>query len=34
MEFQKGEVVEWVIQDRGHLLLHRTQAATGAKKKR
>jgi len=37
MEFQKGEVVEWVIQDKGHLLLHRTQAQPppgGAKKKR
>jgi len=37
MEFQKGEVVEWVIQDKGHLLLRRTQAAAApgsAKKKK
>ena len=36
MEFTKGETVEWVIQDRGRLLLNRTQAATEAagKKKR
>jgi hypothetical protein len=24
MEFQKGEVIEWVIQDRQTLILHRT----------
>jgi len=24
MEFQKGEVIEWVIQDRQTLVLHRT----------
>jgi len=37
MEFQKGEVVEWVIQDKGHLLLNRTPAPPGpggGKKKR
>lgn len=40
MEFEKGEVIEWVIQDRHTLVLHRTpkaQAAdrtSGAKKKR
>jgi hypothetical protein len=36
MEFTKGETVEWVIQDRGRLLLNRVQAATEAagKKKR
>lgn len=40
MEFEKGEVIEWVIQDRHTLVLHRThqdQAAErtrGAKKKR
>jgi hypothetical protein len=39
MEFQKGEVIEWVIQDRYTLVLRRTpQAAAGqpgeAKKKR
>jgi hypothetical protein len=36
MEFTKGETVEWVIQDRGRLLLNRPEAATQAagKKKR
>ena len=37
MEFQKGEVVEWVIQDKGHLLLNRTEVQPppdDAKKKR
>jgi antitoxin component of MazEF toxin-antitoxin module len=35
MEFTKGETVEWVIQDRGRLLLNRVQAAaeTGKKKR-
>jgi hypothetical protein len=39
MEFQKGEVVEWVILDRHTLTLHRTekrlaeQAATRKKKR-
>lgn len=30
MEFTKGETVEWVIQDRGRLLLNRPEAATQA----
>ncbi len=38
MEFQKGETVEWSIQDRDTLVLKRTHQATqprgGAKKKR
>jgi len=40
MEFEKGEVIEWVVQDKNTLVLHRThrqQAAGhvgGAKKKR
>lgn len=40
LEFEKGEVIEWVIQDKDTLVLHRThrqQAAdrtSGAKKKR
>lgn len=37
MEFDKGEVVEWVIQDRHTLTLHRQEkrsaAVAGAKKK-
>lgn len=24
MEFEKGETVEWIIQDKGNLILHRT----------
>jgi len=38
MEFDKGEVVEWIIQDRLTLTLHRTQkrpaAPTAAPKKK
>jgi len=39
MEFEKGEVVEWVIEGRDRLLLHRTQKrlaeqAAAPKKKR
>jgi len=38
MEFQKGETVEWSIQDKHTLVLKRTgqaaQVAAGAKKKR
>jgi len=40
MEFEKGEVIEWVIQDKNTLVLHRTQKvqaqqpAGTAKKKR
>ena len=40
MEFEKGEVIEWVIQDRNTLVLHRTpksqiaERTAGAKKKR
>jgi hypothetical protein len=30
MEFQKGEVIEWVIQDRNTLVLRRTVPAAGA----
>jgi len=24
MEFEKGETVEWIIEDKGNLILHRT----------
>jgi len=39
MEFQKGETIEWVIQDKDTLVLHRTEQAAArksgeAKKKR
>ena len=27
MEFEKGEVVEWIIEDRANLVLHRKQAS-------
>lgn len=30
MEFQKGEVIEWIIQDRNTLVLRRTSQAAGA----
>ena len=30
MEFDKGEVVEWVIQDRNTLTLHRTEKRRAA----
>jgi hypothetical protein len=33
MEFAKGEVVEWVIQDRQTLVLHRTASRTDKKKR-
>ena len=26
MEFQKGEIVEWIIEDKANLVLHRTDA--------
>ena len=34
MEFQKGEVVEWTIQDRQTLTLRRTQPAAAAQPQR
>jgi antitoxin component of MazEF toxin-antitoxin module len=40
LEFQKGETIEWVIQDKNTLVLHRIERArfaqkpSGAKKKR
>lgn len=34
MEFTRGEVVEWTIEDKAHLLLERKSAAAQAKKKR
>jgi hypothetical protein len=35
MEFTRGEVVEWMIEDKRHLVLRRrTAAASGLKKKR
>jgi hypothetical protein len=36
VEFTKGETVEWVIQDRNHLLLHRLAPTeqSASKKKR
>lgn len=26
MEFQKGEVVEWIVEDKANLILHRSHA--------
>jgi hypothetical protein len=34
MEFSRGEIVEWVIEDRGQLRLRRLQPPPGPKKKR
>ena len=33
MEFTKGEVVEWIIEDRNQMLLRRTQTPASALKK-
>ena len=33
MEFQRGEVVEWIIEDKGQLVLRRTQTPPSALKK-
>ena len=30
LEFEKGEVVEWVVQDKHHLVLHRVDALKAA----
>ena len=34
MEFQKGEVVEWIIDDQQHLVLKRDAALVGTLKKK
>jgi hypothetical protein len=34
MEFEKGEVVEWIVQDRNVLLLRRASAAADAPRKK
>jgi hypothetical protein len=34
MEFSRGEIVEWIIEDRGQLRLRRLQPPPGPKKKR
>jgi len=34
MEFERGEVVEWTISDRTHLVLHRPNAAQVPLKKK
>ncbi len=33
MEFNRGEIVEWIIEDRANLILHRTQVPPSALKK-
>ncbi len=34
MEFQRGETVEWTIEDKAHLLLRRLTAPASAKEKK
>jgi len=34
MEFNRGEIVEWIIEDRANLILHRTQVPPSALKKK
>ena len=34
MEFSKGETVEWIIEDRAHLVLRRLEAPASAPKKK
>ncbi len=33
MEFQRGEVVEWIIEDKGQLVLRRREVPPSARKK-
>ena len=33
MEFQRGEIVEWIVEDKNRLLLHRRRAPATALKK-
>jgi hypothetical protein len=33
MEFQRGEIVEWVVEDKNRLLLRRRKAPTATRKK-
>lgn len=34
MEFERGETVEWTIEDKAHLLLRRLQVPASAKEKK
>lgn len=34
MEFERGEVVEWIIEDKGQLVLRRTNPPASAMKKK
>lgn len=34
MDFERGETVEWTIEDRSNLLLHRLKAPAATEKKR
>lgn len=34
MEFEKGEVVEWIVEDKNKLVLKRTKSEEGASKKK
>jgi hypothetical protein len=34
MEFERGEMVEWIIEDKGNLLLHRQKVPPSAMEKK
>jgi hypothetical protein len=34
MEFERGETVEWIIEDKGNLILHRQSVPQSAMKKK
>ena len=34
MEFEKGEIVEWIVEDKANLVLHRLHASSTAGKKK
>jgi bifunctional DNA-binding transcriptional regulator/antitoxin component of YhaV-PrlF toxin-antitoxin module len=34
MEFERGEIVEWIIEDKGQLVLQRLQVPPSARKKK
>ena len=34
MEFERGEIVEWIVEDKGQLVLRRTRVSPSAMKKK
>ena len=34
MEFERGEIVEWIIEDKGQLVLQRVKVPSSARKKK